>query len=141
MRRLELRSDGATVKLDGNLFGEEQNAAFAVIDLPAQRLAPIVHHVASAASASNGMPPPPPPPLPNIAGTLFVSGDVGGSVSRPTGSVRAHLSDGRVGTVRMGHASASAEITPARTASSRRGEPASSNKRGAPPRSILATCD
>ena len=134
MRRLELRSDGATVKLDGNLFGEEQNAAFAVIDLPAQRLAPIVHHVASAASASNGMPPPPPPPLPNIAGTLFVSGDVGGSVSRPTGSVRAHLSDGRVGTVRMGHASASAEITPARTAKFRaEANPASSNKRGAPP--------
>ena len=133
MRRLELRSDGATVKLDGNLFGEEQNAAFAVIDLPAQRLAPIVHHVASAASASNGMPPPPPPPLPNIAGTLFVSGDVGGSVSRPTGSVRAHLSDGRVGTVRMGHASASAEVTPARTAKFHaEANPASSIKRGAP---------
>ena len=134
MRRLELRSDDAVIKLDGNLFGEEQNAAFAVIDLPAQRLAPIVHHVASAASASNGMPPPPPPPLPNIAGTLFVSGDVGGSVSRPTGSVRAYLSDGRVGTVRMGHASASAEVTPARTAKFHaEANPASSNKRGAPP--------
>lgn len=133
MRRLELRSDGATIKLDGNLFGEEQNAAFAVIDLPAQRLAPIVHHIASAASASNGLPPPPPPPLPAIAGTLFVSGDVGGSFTRPTGSVRAHLSDGKIGAVRMGHASASAEVTPARTAKFHaEANPASSNKRGAP---------
>jgi hypothetical protein len=132
MRRLELRSDGATITLDGNLFGEEQNAAFAVTHLPAQRLAPIAHHVASAASASNGAPPPPPPPLPNIAGTLFISGDVGGSYARPTGSVRAHLSDGRVGAVRVGNASASAEITPARTAMFRaEANPASSNKRGA----------
>ena len=134
LRRVELRSDGAVVKMDGNLFGEVQNAAFAVIDLPAQRLAPIIHHIASAASASSGAPPPPPPPLPNIAGTLFVSGDVGGSVERPTGSVRAHLSDGRVGTVRMGHANASAEITPARTARFHaEAIPAFTNKRGAPP--------
>lgn len=134
LRRVELRSDGAVVKMDGNLFGEVQNAAFAVIDLPAQRLAPIIHHIASAASASSGAPPPPPPPLPNIAGTLFVSGDVGGSVERPTGSVRAHLSDGRVGAVRMGHANASAEITPARTARFHaEAIPAPSNKRGAPP--------
>ena len=46
LRRVELRSDGAVVKMDGNLFGEVQNAAFAVIDLPAQRLAPIIHHIA-----------------------------------------------------------------------------------------------
>ena len=54
LRRLELNSDGAVVKIDGNLFGDAQNAAFAVIDLPAQRLAPIIHHIASAASASAG---------------------------------------------------------------------------------------
>ena len=133
LRRLELNSDGAVVKIDGNLFGDAQNAAFAVIDLPAQRLAPIIHHIASAASASAGAPPPPPPPLPAIAGTLFVSGDIGGSISSPTGSVRAHLGDGRVGSVKMGRANAFAEITPTRTARFHaEANPAASAKRGAP---------
>jgi hypothetical protein len=132
LRRLELKSDGAVVKLDGNLFGETQNAAFAVIDLPAQRLAPIIHHITSAASASAGAPPPPPPPLPTITGTLFVSGDIGGSPSSPTGSVRAHLSEGRIGSVKLGHANASAEVTPSRTARFHaEANPASSSKRNA----------
>ena len=132
MRRFELRSDGAVVKIDGNLFGEVQNAAFAVIDLPAQRLAPMIHHITSAASASAGAPPPPPPPLPPIAGTLFVSGDIGGSVSSPTGSFRANLSEGRIGPVRLGHANAAAEVTEARTARfNAEANPAASNKRGA----------
>jgi len=51
LRRLELRSDGAVVKVDGNLLGKVQDAAFAVIDLPAQRLAPLIHHITSAAGA------------------------------------------------------------------------------------------
>ena len=132
MRRFELRSDGAVVKIDGNLFGDVQNAAFAVIDLPAQRLAPMIHHITSAASASTGAPPPPPPPLPPIAGTLFVSGDIGGSVSSPTGSFRANLSEGRIGPVRLGHANAAAEVTEARTARfNAEANPAASNKRGA----------
>ena len=132
MRRFELKSDGAVVKIDGNLFGEVQNAAFAVIDLPAQRLAPMIHHITSAASASAGAPPPPPPPLPPIAGTLFVSGDIGGSVSSPTGSFRANLSEGRIGPVRLGHANAAAEVTEARTARfNAEANPAANNKRGA----------
>lgn len=131
LRRLELLSDGAVFKVDGHLICEAQDAAFAIIDMQAHRLAPIIHHITSAASATAGAPPPPPPPLPPIAGTLFVSGDVGGSFSRPTGHVRAHLSEGRIGTVRMGHANASAEITPARTARfAAEANPASSKKRG-----------
>jgi hypothetical protein len=132
LRRLELISDGAVFKVVGNLLGEAQDAKFSVVDMPAQRLAPIIHHITSAASASAGAPPPPPPPLPTIAGTLFVSGDVGGSISRPTGRVSAHLSDGRIGTVRMSKANFRAEITPARTARfAAEFNPASSNKRGA----------
>lgn len=131
LRRLELRSDGAVFTVDGNLFGEVQDAAFAVIDMPAQRLAPIIHHITSAASASAGAPPPPPPPLPTIAGTFIVSGDVGGSISQPTGRVLAYLSDGRIGTVRMAHATFNAEITPERTARfAAEFKPAPSNKRG-----------
>ena len=143
MRRLELRSDGATVKLDGNLFGEEQNAAFAVIDLPAQRLAPIVHHVASAASASNGMPPTAPASAAEHRGdAIRLRGRRRVRLAphrvrprapqrRPRGD-RAHGTRQRVG---GDHARAHREVP-------RRGEPGVEQQARRPlPRSIPATCD
>ena len=57
------------------------------------------------------------PPLPPVAGKLFVSGEVGGSVSRPEGHIGLTLSDGRVGAVRLGHATLQVYINHERTAS------------------------
>lgn len=82
-----------SIELSGTLGGEQQNASFHAVDVPAGALAASVN------------------------GSLYAQGRIHGSASDPTGLTRIRLVDGAVGGARLAHAEATANLIGERRAS------------------------
>ena len=107
LKRLELRSDAASLSVMGAIGGESQDATFALRDLPAPLAGKLIGPLLPDKSLSD---------FPTIGGDLLIQGHLGGSVAKPEGEVMMRLREGRIGAVKLKSAEARAELNDSRRA-------------------------
>jgi len=105
LKRLELRSDAASLSVTGSIGGKSQDATFSIRDLPAPLVGTFIGPLLPDKSLSD---------LPPIGGDLLIQGHLGGSAAIPEGEVMMRLREGKIGSVKLKSAEARAELNDSR---------------------------